>query len=36
MERINEVILKFQNLSDEIKKKGKDSSKKMPELKTQM
>lgn len=36
MERINEVIVKFQNLSDEIKKKGKDSSKKMPELKTQM
>jgi hypothetical protein len=30
MDRINQTIKKFENLSDEIKKKAKDSSKKVP------
>lgn len=35
MDRINQIITKFQSLSDEIRKKGNETTKKVPELRTQ-
>lgn len=36
MDRINQIITKFQSLSDEIRKKGNETTKRVPELRIQM